>query len=105
MADDDDWRARLSDALKRSGKSARSVELAARVSTGYLHDILKVGKEPTVGRLMRVVAQLDVSLSYILYGYEMSAVEEQLLQKFAKLSAKGKKTLLDAAEEMAHPAD
>nr|WP_233284941.1 helix-turn-helix transcriptional regulator [Agrobacterium tumefaciens] len=74
-----DWRARLQDALETSGKSAREVSLAAGKGPGYVHSILKEGKEPTVDNLIAICGVLNVSLSQIIYGIEMSAETAEIL--------------------------
>ncbi|OMP69950.1 transcriptional regulator [Agrobacterium tumefaciens] len=74
-----DWRARLQDALEASGKSAREVSLAAGKGPGYVHSILKEGKEPTVDNLIAICSVLNVSLSQVIYGIEMSAETAEIL--------------------------
>ncbi|WP_236761842.1 helix-turn-helix domain-containing protein [Agrobacterium tumefaciens] len=74
-----DWRARLQDALEASGKSAREVSLAAGKGPGYVHSILKEGKEPTVDNLIAICGVLNVSLSQVIYGIEMSAETAEIL--------------------------
>lgn len=74
-----DWRTRLQDALEASGKSAREVSLAAGKGPGYVHSILKEGKEPTVDNLIAICGVLNVSLSQVIYGIEMSAETAEIL--------------------------
>lgn len=77
---DDAWRERLATALKESGKSKREVSLAAGMGPGYVHSILAEGKDPTVQNLIKVCDELGVSLSFILYGYELTAENEEILR-------------------------
>lgn len=74
-----DWRARLRDAMDRRGMSAREVSLAAGKGQGYVHSILKEGKDPTVDNLVAVCKVLDVTLSEIIYGIEMSPETAEIL--------------------------
>ncbi|MEH3111531.1 MAG: helix-turn-helix transcriptional regulator [Agrobacterium cavarae] len=74
-----DWRARLRDAMERRGMSAREVSLAAGKGQGYLHSILKEGKDPTVDNLVAVCKVLDVTLAEIIYGIEMSPETAEIL--------------------------
>ncbi|TIM14486.1 MAG: helix-turn-helix transcriptional regulator [Mesorhizobium sp.] len=76
----DDWRERLATALKESGKSKREVSLAANMGPGYVHSLLAEGKDPTVQNLIKVCDQIGVSLSFILYGYELTAENEEILR-------------------------
>ncbi|KQZ96818.1 hypothetical protein ASD74_06060 [Rhizobium sp. Root564] len=77
--DNADWRARLRDAMDRRGMSAREVSLAAGKGQGYVHSILKEGKDPTVDNLVAVCKVLDVTLSQIIYGIEMSPETAEIL--------------------------
>lgn len=70
--EDESWRARLQGILDRDGRSMRDVSLSAGLSPGYLHGVLKDGKDSTIDRIAAVAAALDVSLAYILVGLEVS---------------------------------
>lgn len=74
------WKKRLEDAIKNSGKSMRAVSLAAGLGPGYVHSILKDGRDPTIENLISVAGVIDVSLSYLLYGYDVSPETEEILQ-------------------------
>ncbi|MBB3947082.1 ribonucleoside-diphosphate reductase alpha chain [Rhizobium skierniewicense] len=74
-----DWRARLRDALSARGMSAREASLAAGKGPGYVHSILKDGKDPTVDNLVAVCEVLNVSLSQIIYGIDVSAETAEIL--------------------------
>lgn len=78
------WKARLEEALEQSGRSKRSVSLAAGLGPGYVHSILKEGKDPTIENLIAVANALNVSLSYLLYGYDVSKEAEEILSLLEK---------------------
>ncbi|WP_234886437.1 helix-turn-helix domain-containing protein [Agrobacterium vitis] len=80
----EDWRARLSTALEKSDKSKRAVSLAAGLGPGYIHSILSEGKDPTVDNLIAVANALDVSVSYLLYGYDLTPETEKILSLLEK---------------------
>lgn len=73
------WRGRLQAALDNSGKSKRAVSLASGNGPGYMHSILKEGKDPTVENLMSVCDALSVSVVYILHGIDVGPDEAELL--------------------------
>lgn len=75
------WRDRLAAALKKSGKSKREVSLSAGMGAGYVHSILKDGKDPTLAHLITVCDKVGVSLSYVVFGFDVSAENERILQK------------------------
>ncbi|MEY1555300.1 helix-turn-helix domain-containing protein [Yoonia sp. R2331] len=76
---DDLWRGRLEAAVERDGRSMRDISLAARLSHGYLHGILRDNKEPTLDRFIRICKELDVSLSYALLGAEITKETETIV--------------------------
>jgi transcriptional regulator with XRE-family HTH domain len=88
------WRARLLEAVSKSKKSKRQVSLEAGLGAGYLHSILKDGKDPTVANLMKVCDKLNVSLWSILYGADISAEDEELLRLYQASSQEERTALL-----------
>ena len=77
---DSGWRDRLQAALDKKGKSAREISLKAGKGPGYLHSILKEGKDPTVESMGAVCDALEVSVAWILLGVDMSRETEEILQ-------------------------
>lgn len=74
-----DWRDRLQQALDTSGKSAREVSLAAGKGPGYVHSLLKAERDPTIENLLAVCNALEISLSWLIYGYQVSPETEEIL--------------------------
>jgi lambda repressor-like predicted transcriptional regulator len=77
---DDLWRARLAEAIQVSGKSARAVSTEAGLGVGYVHSILKEGKDPTIERLVAVCDAIPVSLIYVLYGVDAEPDDIEILK-------------------------
>lgn len=96
----DEWRKRLSDAIEKSGQTPRAVSLTAGCSAGYLHGILKEGKEPGLERLRRIADVLHVSLAYIILGIELTLTQERLLLLLSGLPDDQKELLLKMAESL-----
>ncbi|GAA5110725.1 XRE family transcriptional regulator [Bartonella jaculi] len=88
------WRQRLSAALKKSGRSKRSISLAAGKGAGYLHSILAEGKEPTIESLSRVCHEINVSMNYILYGEGASPEDKEFIDLISQLSHEEKQAVL-----------
>lgn len=76
---DDKWKERLGAAIKGSGKSMREISLAAGRGPGYISSILSENKDPTIEHLMAVCDAVPVSLAHILYGFEITPEDADLL--------------------------
>ncbi|ATO57874.1 helix-turn-helix domain-containing protein [Bartonella sp. 1-1C] len=90
----DGWRQRLQKALQKSGRSKRSISLAAGKGAGYLHSILSEGKEPTIESLYRVCHAINVSMSYILYGQETMPEDQEFIDLVLQVSPEERKAIL-----------
>lgn len=73
------WRNRLRDAIRDRKLSKRGVSLRAKLGQGYLHSILDEGKEPTIQNLADVCAAIPISMSFILYGYDVTPEDEAII--------------------------
>lgn len=73
------WRERLTAAVETSGMSKRSISLAAGLGAGYVHSVLKDGKDPTVENLMAVCKVIGASPSYILYGLDIMPEDAEII--------------------------
>jgi ribonucleoside-diphosphate reductase alpha chain len=87
-----DWRARIESAIKADGRSLREISLAADVSHGYLHGILRDNKEPTLDRFLRICAAMHVSAVYVLTGLEMNQETEAIVRQL-QADAKARKAI------------
>jgi lambda repressor-like predicted transcriptional regulator len=75
----DAWRSRLSAAIEQSGKSYRSISLAAGAGAGYVHSLFADGKVPTIEKLLDVCEVIGVSPSYILYGLDVMPEDAEII--------------------------
>ncbi len=99
---DEGWRSRLLAAIKASGKSHRELSLAAGMGAGYVNSLFNDHKDPTIKNLMSVCEAVGVSLSYVLYGYEMSAETEEILRLLQK-APEGERDALLRLLQARHP--
>jgi transcriptional regulator with XRE-family HTH domain len=79
--ENDAWRQRLEAAVEKDNRKLREISLAAGLSHGYLHGILRDGKEPTIDRFARICNELGLSLSYALMGVDITPETEQLINQ------------------------
>jgi lambda repressor-like predicted transcriptional regulator len=86
-------RARLSEALKQSGTSMRKASLDAGFSETFAHGVLKLGRDPGVENLTTLCDSLGLSVSYIIFGHDISPETEELLRLFQENPEKRKAIL------------
>lgn len=82
----DEWRLRLAAKIKQSDKSLRAISLAIGKSEGYVHSVLKGHRSPRAEVLAQICAAVGTSVSYVLYGFDISAEEEEFLSLFSAAS-------------------
>ena len=98
---DSDWKDRLLKALKRKRVSQRRASLGAGLGPGYVNSILKEGKDPTVENLMAVCRAADISLTYVLFGFDMTAETENLMALLESAPPEKRTSLLTLLKEPA----
>lgn len=95
------WRERLAAAIEKAGKTERSVSLEIGRAPGYLHGILKEGKEPGIDSFAAIANAVNVSLAWLLYGAEFTGNSEKLLRLFSQLNDDQQADFLRMAESVA----
>ncbi len=75
-----EWRDRLAQAIKSSGKSKRAVSLKSGNGPGYVHSIISEGKDPTISNLIAVCDAVPVSIINILHGTDITPEDAELLR-------------------------
>lgn len=92
---DHDWKQRLEAAVEASGKSRRAISLAAGMGPGYVHSLLREGKEPTITSLIAICREIGVSATYIITGQEMSVKGEKFLALLGQASPTQQEAVLE----------
>lgn len=77
---DDAWRKRLEAAVAADGRSLRDISLEAGLSHGYLHGILRHGKEPTMDRFIKICQEIGISVTFALSGVHISPSAEKIIR-------------------------
>lgn len=95
------WRPRLAEAIERSGKSERAISRAIGRTPSYLHSVLKENKQPSIDNLVLLATELNVSLTWLIFGVEMSGDAETLLKLYAGLTDDQKGDFLRMAKSVA----
>ncbi|TAM96260.1 MAG: XRE family transcriptional regulator [Rhizobiaceae bacterium] len=89
-----DWKNRLIAGIKEKGKSQREVSLAAGKAPGYVNSLLKEGKDPTIENLILVCRAADLSLAWVLFGFEMTRETEEIVREIEKSGSERRHGLL-----------
>lgn len=74
------WKDRLAEGIAKSGRSHRDVSLSAKLNPGYLHSILKEGKDPTVGSLVAICEAVGLSIYFVLGGFDITPEKQRYLE-------------------------
>ena len=97
-------RARLEQALKDKKESMRSASIGAGQGESYLAGVITNGRDPQLSRLIAVCEYLDVSLPWLLYGFDLPSGSEEIFQLLAENPEKSENiaALLRAQTSGAH---
>lgn len=98
---DTTWRERLKEAIATRETSNRALSKAVGAGEGYISELFASSKEPSFDRMLQIARVLEVSLTWLVYGVEMSHEAEQLLRLFSRLSDPQKAAFLQLAESIA----
>lgn len=78
---DEAWRARLAEAVKRSGRAERDISLSAGLSHGYLGSILKgAQKMPKFETMLKICEAVPVSPIYVMFGLNVQPGDAEFLE-------------------------
>lgn len=93
------WQDRLARGIKEKRLSQRAVSLAADMGPGYVNSLIKEGKDPTIEHLMAVCKAADLSLSWVLFGIEISAETEEIMTLLEGAPETKRESLLNLLRE------
>lgn len=97
----DDWRQRLLDAIEHSPLSDRQICKRAGVGSSFVSDLKNAGKDPKAASVVKVVSALDVSLSYVFAGIDISPETEEVVRIWTRLPKEMRDHLLALARGLA----
>lgn len=88
------WRKRVVDAIAADGRSQRKLAEAARVSSSFINELIHMNKEPSTDKLLRVISALNLSVTYVFTGVQLSAEVEEFAQLLMKVPETERQPLL-----------
>lgn len=94
----EDLKTRLERVMDARGFNMKSLSLAAGLGETYVRDVLRRGKEPTVGKLQKLCEALGVSFIYMVEGLPLTADSERVAKIHSSLPDEDQKTLESVAD-------
>lgn len=89
------WLTRLIGEIERSKRSMRSISLDAGLGENYIQQMIGVeGKDPGFDSVAKICDTLNISITYLVTGAQMSHFEEEVLFLLASLDDRSKNSLL-----------
>ncbi len=72
------WRERILSAVESDPRSGQTISRAAGLGPNFISDLKNADKDPRLGSVVKLCAELKISLSYVLLGAEMTPEDEEL---------------------------
>lgn len=99
------WRDRLIEAINKDGRSHRSLSLEAGLGPNYVNQLLAPNSRgPTASALIKLLAALKVSPTYIISGSAITPEHEELLYLVSRMSPASRSKLVDFLRSDTTPA-
>jgi len=93
---EENWKTRLLQAIDSDGRSDRAISTAANLGVNFVNELRNTAKEPSVEKILRLAAELNLSVTYLFLGRDLSRDDEDLLLVLQSLPASAKEGLLAA---------
>lgn len=76
----DGWRERLLAAIEADGRPHRTISLAAKLGPNFVSELHHTVKDPRIQNVLKLAAELNMSLSYLFLGTDATPEDEELLK-------------------------
>jgi len=93
---DSAWKTRLLKAVDDDGRSDRAVSVAAGLGVNFVNELRNTEKEPSIQKVLKLAAELNLSLIHLFLGREITKDDEDLLFVLQSLPEDAKVGLLTA---------
>ncbi len=94
LRDKADWRQRLLAAIEADGRSDRAISLAAGLSQNFVYQLRTGQNEPGVEKVLRLAAEVRLSVAALFFGRETTHEDEQFLELLRSASEEERRSLL-----------
>ncbi len=89
------WKVRLVDAIENSGMTYRAISIECGKGKGYIHQLVKQNKEPSISTAIKICEVIGVSPASVLLGIDLSAKADEFIKIFAQLPDAKQDNILD----------
>ncbi len=93
---EENWKTRLLRAVDNDGRSDRAISSAAELGVNFVNELRNTSKEPSIEKVLRLAAELQLSMAYLFLGRDLSKDDEDLLLVLQSLPEDAKEGLLAA---------
>ena len=93
---EENWKTRLLQAIDNDGRSDRAISTAANLGVNFVNEFRNKAKEPSVEKILKLAAELKLSVTYLFLGRDLSKDDEDLLLVLQSLPVSAKEGLLAA---------
>lgn len=101
---DDSWFERLVAVIEADGRDMKALSREAGCGQNYVQQMIKNGKQPTVGRFVSLLAVLGRPASlHVILGADLSAEDEELIRLVSGLPDERKRKALAFFRELQAP--
>lgn len=90
----EDWRERLLAAVDADPRSDRAISLAAGLGPNFVNQLRNNETEPGIKKVLRLAAELKVSLAALFYGDDITPDDEEFLRLLRAATAAERDGLL-----------
>lgn len=74
-----DWKRRLLEAIDRDPRKDRAISLAAKLGPNFVGQLRNSNKEPGIEKVLKLAAEVNLSLSELFLGKVISREDEEFL--------------------------
>ena len=83
---DDGIRRRIAEAIRRDGRSMRTISKAAGLSENFAALLVRTGRSPSVDHFKMLCEELGITAGYAIFGHDVTPKQEELARKILNLS-------------------
>jgi transcriptional regulator with XRE-family HTH domain len=89
------WRERLIAAVDADGRADSAISIAAKNGVNFVNQLRNDKKDPGITRVLRLAAELKLSLTHLFFGGDASVEDDEFLLILRESSSEEREALKD----------